>query len=106
MAKLLPINYYKKYKQWFTMRKPIGSMVLQYIYQHLPHKSPNFVGKYTTHGAIQWHSIQRLSQAMRCAELLCRLRNSQTFNRTFKGGPFGAWFWMDKMMQLWPKKQL
>jgi len=33
---------------------PICSMVLEYESQHLPHKSPSFVGKYTIHGAFGW----------------------------------------------------
>ena len=28
------------------------------IYQHLPHKSPSFVGKYTIHGAYGYAKIQ------------------------------------------------
>ena len=39
-------------------------MVLEYESQHLPHKSPSFVGKYTIHGAPYLFSVLPTSDVL------------------------------------------
>ena len=60
-------------RTWGDVRLPMCNPWCWNIYQHLPHKSPSFVGKYTIHGAYgSWQDMAN-EKAMSRFEVDCHI---------------------------------